>query len=256
MLTEIDIEIDRNTRDIIRSSANNLIVRNDLPKDPEQSAIIAKYKPRADEVGNRVVGRVTGALGQRLTDAGESVIGDAIADAQLEATKAPEKGGAQIAFMNTGGIRGEISPDSSQNVNYRQLYTVQPFGGNLATVTLTGEQIKELLEEQFQGYTNAQPHDRILQVSSGFSYTWDKSKPAGQRVEIGSIQLNGSAIEAKRQYRVTVNSFLMTGGDNFTVLKNATNQVGGDLDVEAFSAYIGKQSPLAPPKIGRISRKN
>ncbi|MEN9272104.1 MAG: 5'-nucleotidase, partial [Gloeomargarita sp. DG02_3_bins_56] len=153
---------------------------------------------------------------------------------------------AVVAFMNPGGIRAELS---AGNVTYGQAFAVQPFGNNLVTMTLTGAQIKDLLEQQFDNPVVGQ--NRILQVSQGFAYRWSAAAPAGQRVQ--SITLNGQPLVPTQTYRVTVNSFLADGGDNFTVLRQGQDRRGGVVDLVALEAYFRSRSPLAPPRLGRIT---
>ncbi|XLM19784.1 5'-nucleotidase C-terminal domain-containing protein, partial [Chromobacterium piscinae] len=121
--------------------------------------------------------------------------------------------GAVVAFMNPGGIRADLVPAADGSVSYKQIYTVQPFGNTMLTMKLTGEQIDRLLEQQW-----SDPAQRkMLQVSSGFSYSWSKSAPVGSKVDIGSITINGVPIDPKASYTVQVNNFIGGGGDGFTV---------------------------------------
>src|SRR5262249_13026746 len=131
--------------------------------------------------------------------------------------------GAQIAFMNPGGIRAGLTPRPTGEVTYGDLFSAQPFGNALITMTLTGTQLKTLLEQQWDP---AQHNgELILQVSNGFQYSWDSTRPVGQRVDASSMRLKGASIDPAGQYRVTVNSFLSYGGDNFSVLKQGTSRV-------------------------------
>jgi 5'-nucleotidase len=131
---------------------------------------------------------------------------------------------------------------------------VQPFGNSLVTMTLTGQQIHDLLEQQFQGPTEA--NWEILHVSDGFTYTWDAAAAVGDKVDPADIMLNAAPIDLGADYRVTVNSFLAGGGDGFSVLPEGTDQLGGDLDLDAMVDYMGANSPVAPPAVDRITRVN
>jgi len=171
-----------------------------------------------------------------------------IADAQLERT---QSAGAQIAFMNPGGVRADLtfpsSPAGEGNgvVTYGEAFTVQPFGNTMVTMTLTGAQIKALLEQQFQAAGN-----RILQPSAGFTYTWSQSGPPGGRTS--DLRLNGVPVDPAA-YRVSVNNFLADGGDGFTELRNGTNRTGGPVDVDTFTEHLRAHSPVAPPATDRIT---
>jgi 5'-nucleotidase len=176
-----------------------------------------------------------------------------IADAQLAATSAPDKGGAQFALMNPGGIRASLEAKDSSNgeptaVTYEDLHRVQPFGNGLVTMTLTSEQIHDLLETQWTG-----SHPKILQVSEGFTYTWDKDGAPGDRVDLAEVRLNGGLLEPGNSYRVTVNGFLASGGDGFTILNDGTERRAGAMDLDAFVTYFEKNSPVAPGPQDRIS---
>jgi 5'-nucleotidase len=251
VVTAIDVKLDPATRDVISAGADNVIVRSRvLAKNPEQTALLEAYDKVAGPIANRIAGSVTETLSRAPNEAGESVLGDIIADAQLAATRAD--GGATIAFTNPGGIRSDIVKRPDGAVTYADVFASQPFRNQLVTLTLTGAQIKTMLEQQW--LDPARP--RILQVSNGFSYTWDAAKPFGERVVAGSISLNGQAVDAAISYRITVNGFLAVGGDGFTVLKSGTAPRIGVYDIDALYAYFQASSPLSPPAAGRITRLN
>lgn len=253
LVTAIDVELDRNTRDVVSAKANNVIVRTDtLAKDAEQTRLIADYQRLAGPIAARSAGHITASLSRIPTDAGESVLGDIVADAQLAATQAADKGGAVIALTNPGGVRSPIIRRDDGSITYGDVFAAQPFRNQLVTMTLTGAQIKAALEQQW--LDPARP--RVLQISKGFSYTWDNAKPLGDRIAAASMTLNGAPIDPAARYRVTVNNFLAVGGDGFTVLKEGTSQIFGVYDVDALYAYFQANSPVAPPTTGRIVRLN
>jgi 5'-nucleotidase len=253
LVTEIDLRLDAKTRDVVSAKAENVIVRNDrYVKDPEQTKLLASYQSLVAPLANRVVGTITESLTQEQNSAGESALGDLIADAQLAATRNADKGGAQIAFMNSGGIRTVIVKRGSGEVTYGDLFAVQPFGNVLVTLTLTGAQIRTLLEQQLSDLTAP----RILQVSEGFSYAWDATRSIGERVLVDSISLNGKPIEPQTAYRVTVSDFLADGADNHITLRNGADRTTEMPDLEAMEAYFRASSPISPPTLGRIRRAN
>jgi 5'-nucleotidase len=134
-------------------------------------------------------------------------------------------------------------------VTYNQLFTVQPFNNVMTVKTMTGEQIRRLLEQQF---TVIAPAIRLLQVSNGFTYTYNLSLPAGSRVF--NIKLNGANIDPLASYRVAMNNFLASGGDGFTVFNEGTNPLGGEIDLDALVNYFLKNSPVSPGPQNRITR--
>ena len=257
LVTDIDLRIDRRTRDIISAEAENVIVTRDLAKDPAQTALIARYREALGPIAGEVVG-TTGAVITRAqeaistgsgTVAGESALGNLIADAQLAATD--DEAGAVAAFMNPGGVRADLDAGP---VTYEEAFTVQPFANNLVTLDLTGEQLQCLLEQQLTV-------NRILAPSSTVSYVVDPggtTAPAGapctgSRVVDASVEIGGVPVVAGQTYRITVNSFLSGGGDGFTVLTGGTNAVTGPIDLDAFTAYLGASSPVSAPALDRIT---
>ena len=254
LVTKVDLTIDRATGEVVSMTADNRIVTRDVAKDSLVTTLINKYNAIAAPLANRVIGSITTSITRTNNAAGESALGDVIADGQLEATLAQ---GAVVAFMNPGGIRADLTYASSPagegdgNVTYGEMFTVQPFGNSMVTLTLTGAQIERVLEEQFPNCTL--PAARILQVSAGFTYTWSASGPACEKVDPTSISINGVPLDLSASYRVTVNSFLADGGDSFPTLALGTNRVGGEVDTDAFEAYFAAHSPVAPGPQNRIN---
>jgi 5'-nucleotidase len=185
-------------------------------------------------------------------NAGESRLGDIIADAQLAATAAEASGAAEIAFTNPGGVRTDIPRKEDGAVSYADLFASQPFRNQLVTLTLTGTQIKDLLEQQWLD----PKRPRILQISKGFSYAWDGARPYGEHVIADRMSLNGQRIDPATSYRVTVNNYLALGGDGFTVLKEGAEARFGVYDIDALYSYFETNSPVAPVTPNRIARLN
>lgn len=258
LVTDVDLTIDRSTGEPVTMAANNLIVTRDVAKDAAETALIAKYLAIAAPLANRVIGSITADITRALNAAGESALGDVIADAQLAATQPAGFGDAVVAFMNPGGIRTDLTYSQISGgelpgeVTYGESFNVQPFGNSLVTMTLTGAQIDIALEQQFNNPTPGA--SRILQVSNGFTYEWSVAAPAGSKVDIASIKINGVAIAAGASYRVTVNSFLADGGDNFLAFKLGSSRLGGAVDTDALEAYFVANSPVAPGPQNRIVR--
>lgn len=249
LVSEIDVVLDPATRDVREARAHNLIVRTDgYAKDTRQTKLTETYEALAAPLAKRVVGRLAAPLSREESPAGEIPIGAVVADAQLAATAAA---GAQLALMNPGGLRAALTGDAGGQVRYEELFAVQPFYNNLVTLTLTGAQLQRALEQQWLD----QPRPRVLQVSRGFSYAWDAGQPPGRRVVPGSLALDGAPIAPQQRLRVTVNSFLASGGDNFTVFKqDGADAVTGPMDIDALEAWFRGAGSVAAPPPGRIRR--
>ncbi|WP_230416021.1 ExeM/NucH family extracellular endonuclease [Micromonospora tarapacensis] len=217
------------------------------PQDPAVAEIVAMAKERAAELGQQQLGEITADIRRAYTDGNEdrgkeSVLGNFIADVQLAGTSDAGRGGAQIAFMNPGGLRADLLYGTDGTVTYAEAFAVQPFANDMITRTYTGAQIKQVLEEQWQPAGASRPV-LWLGVSDGFSYTYDPQAAQGSRIT--SMQLDGTPIEPAGSYRVTVNSFLAAGGDNFTTLAEGTDPVTtGDNDLTMLVSYFSANSPV------------
>jgi 5'-nucleotidase len=268
LLTDIRLTIDPRSGRVTAKSADNIIVQSEgftnsggaveltdryrrYGRNEAVAELVTRYADAANSVSARVVGRLAApALRASVKPSGEQVLGNLIADAQLAATRAPANGGSRIAFMNPGGVRADLVPGPDGSVTYGQLYAVQPFGNTLVVKSLTGRQIKALLEQQFNSGSNSVERPNILLVSRGFTYAYDLSRPAGQRII--DPRLEGAPLADNAVYRVTMGSFLASGGDNFTIFREGTDQTGGVQDVDALEAYIAGAPSLAPPAADRI----
>jgi len=278
VLTEVDVSIDPVTRDIVAVSAANRLVDRTNPAavawvaaNPQVGNIVASYNTAVSPLASAVIGTITAGMSNTAGSNGEQPAGDLIADAQLQATQPAGVGGAVLAFMNPGGVRspGIVNPAAvptyPYDFTYGNAFTVQPFGNSLVTMTLTAQQIKNLLEQQFVGCLG-QGTQRVLQISNGLSYSWSAAAPACSKVSSLSftatdltvnppvttappeiiVDAAGVVVNPAKSYRVTVNNFLATGGDGFTVLLGGTNVLGGAQDIDALVAYMaGFKAPLA-----------
>ncbi len=265
LVTDIDMQVDRDTGDVAPNgiTVNNRIITRDVPKNQGLTELIARYLEVVAPIRDRPIGNITADI-VRANDASlEQPMGNAIADAQLAATAGADVGAAVLAFMNSGGVRADLTFLSSPVgegdgvVTFGEAFTVQPFGNSLVTMTLTGAQIETVLEQQFSAVNDTA--FRVLLPSAGFHYTWDASEAAlvdpGCTADVVSgITLNGQPLVAGTSYRVTVNSFLADGGDGFSGLLAGTDRLGGAVDTDAFEAYLTAKTPpgLSPPLTDRV----
>ncbi|MFI7153950.1 bifunctional metallophosphatase/5'-nucleotidase [Nonomuraea sp. NPDC050022] len=257
VITKVDLNVNVKTRDIDRASvvADNQIVTRTVTPDPEISAFVQTWKDRVAPVANKPVGRITADITNTAAPSGESALGDLIADGQLAATKTG--GNAQIALMNPGGVRasltfaGSAAGEGDGVVTYGEAFTVQPFNNLMQVVTLTGAQLKTVLEQQFTGGPNAQPFTKILQPSANFTYTYSSGAAWGSKVS--NMKIDGVAVTDAQTIRVAANNFLVGGGDAFLGFKDGTDLWSGPLDIDAFVDQLGRDNPIAPPATTRIT---
>ncbi|MFE5830790.1 bifunctional metallophosphatase/5'-nucleotidase [Streptomyces sp. NPDC056488] len=263
LYTDTTLTYDRRTDDIVRTavaSANHVVTR-DVKPARDMTGLIDRWKTLAAPIANRPVGHIAADIENPLDpQAYEKPLGDLIADAQLEGMAPADKGGAQLALMNPGGIRAPLTHKASGAegdgvVTYGEAYTVQPFTNMMTAVDLTGAQLVTTLQQQVSGANLASP--KILQVSKGFTYTLDMTKTGADRVVVSSVRLNGEPIDPAKTYRVAMNEFLSGGGDGFAVLKEHRNKLVGASDLDMFTAYLAAHSsasaPLPAPAADRIT---
>ncbi|GGM98931.1 5'-nucleotidase [Terrabacter tumescens] len=258
LFTETTLKYNFQTRDILRGTveATNMIVGRDV-KDPIQTALIEQYKELVRPIASKVIGHITQDVlkgGAGINAGGESQLGDLIADAQL-ADPSVVTGGEKpvIAFMNPGGIRADLTYATSPygeapgDITYDEAFTVQPFNNYLVSMTLTGAQIKEILNQQWTG-SNAGSGKKILQVSKGFSYSYSGTT-------LGPVTLNNSPLVDTQSYRIVTNNFLQGGGDGFPSFLKGSNVYYGGLDIDAFANYLTSFNPTGytPGSLNRIS---
>jgi len=264
LITSIDLTIDRRTDKMVDATAENHVVTQTVAKDPGVTAILTEYKKISDPIGNRVIGSITADIYSArgtvngTNRAGEQPMGDVIADGMYEAAKPADFGGAVAAFMNVGGVRASLlynqisGGEQPGEVTYAEAFAVQPFGNTLVVKTCTGQQLYDVLEQQFENPAAGQ--QRVMAVSQ-VTYSYTRVVPAGaKRVTDGSLKIGGVAVDTAKSYRVVLNNFIADGGDGFSVFKTCTDPLGGEVDIDAFARYLQAKSPLAPPPLDRITR--
>lgn len=250
VITEVNLKVDRRTGDIVRSSvkADNHVVTRDVPPDPATQTFVQTWKDRVSVIADRPIGKITADLTRAPSAAGETALGDVIADGQLAGTK---ELGAQVALMNPGGVRTDLVYKASGSegdgvVTYGEAFAVQPFSNVMGVTSLTGAQIDALLEQQWTA-----AGEKILQPSANLRSTIDRGRPVGDRVS--AITIDGAPVDPAATYKVAANNFLLGGGDGFSVFTEGKDQVLGPIDLDAFVAYFTVQGTISPPALNRIS---
>jgi 5'-nucleotidase len=248
---DIDLEIDRCTKDVVAKSASVITTWADagpgLTPDPDVAALVSEAEARVAPLVNRPIGIAATDIFRNQNTAGESALGNLIADAQRAAM------GTDFAFMNPGGIRADLT---AGEVLWGELYSVQPFNNYLVKLELTGQQIYELLAQQWKPHQTS--YARFLQIS-GLTYTWDNGSDNDPQAnnQVVEVRQDGVPIDKNATYTVTVNSFLADGGDLFDVLKAGTNRVVGPVDLEALVQYLQDlPQPFSAAIEGRIQSVN
>ncbi|AXH96924.1 cell wall-binding repeat-containing protein [Ornithinimicrobium avium] len=257
VVTETALSVSRTTGDVMRDRvwADNHLVLQSVADDPQMAQVVEKWQAKASVLAGRVVGTVAEDItGDASGNRGiETPMADLVADAILAATSAPADGGAQISFMNVGGVRASLKVDQISNgeqpgeVTYQEAYNVAPFGNLLVSIDMTGAQIKAALEQQYQPVESRGSRPMLaLGVSEGFSYTWDATQPQGSRVS--NMALDGTPLDPATTYRVSTLNFLQEGGDLFTAFTEGTNLMGGPEDLAALVQYLNDNPGLTAPE--------
>lgn len=263
LVTDITLTIDPASHKVIAKKAHNVIVqspgytsgRGDVPN----TAAYPQFQPRADVADyvagyvkdaagliQRPVGKMSGPAAKGSSEsASGGDLGNLISDSQLAGSKAA---GAQIAFTNPFGIRAPIDPAPDGTVTFGQVYATQPFNNELVTMTLTGAQVRAVIEDGLDDAGDKQ----ALAPSVGLKFTYDMRRPSGSRVV--SLTLNGKPLAPAAKYRVTVVNFLAEGGDGFATFKQGTEITRGMIDNEAFQQWLAAVPVRQVPKEERAVR--
>ena len=266
VVSEVNLILDKRTHDVRRdltTATNHVVAQPELDPDPALTAILEKWAPLVAEAGNFPIGTITADINRGGdppgTDRGvESPAGNLVADAQQWSTSAA---GAQVAFMNPGGVRSDLTFASSTGegdgvVTFGEAFTFQPFGNTLLTFPMTGSQIVTILEEQCQPAGSSNPFLH-LGVSEGFTYDLAATIAGGDctSITISNVMLNGVSLDLGATYMVTANNFLADGGDNFDTFAtiDPSLRLDGGNDLEALVNYLGTFSPVAPPPTDRVN---
>jgi len=251
LLTRVSMQVEPATGAVHDLKVSNVVMTpGEYPADEKMAAFVAQVKQRSQAALVRPVAKVANTPLLRKRDvAGESTIGRLVADAALDSTRHL---GAQLAFMNNGGVRRDLEAAPDGSVNFGQVQAVLPFGNTMVVMDLSGAQIKRLLERQFNAPVAS--NDAIMHVSQGFSYAWDARRPVGSRLVPGSVKLDGKVLEDGATYRVAANNFLAEGSDGFPEFAQGTRRIDtGMVDLDGFTTYLkkieGQGAAKATPRI-------
>lgn len=256
-VTETWLTINPVTRDVVRSktTASNVMVLRTVERDPALTAVIDKWTPLYRDKANEEVGFITDDINGSPGRDMPSSLANLVADSMLAATSKPPYN-AEIALINQGGIRANLTwlpatgDQKAGRVSYADLYKVLPFGNTIVTITMTGDQIRQALEQQYISPPARSRPQLILGVSAGFSFEYSITGPQGARIQ--NIELNGRPLDMTKNYQVTVGDFLAGGGDSFIAFKEGKNLLGGGIDLDALRNYVSANSPVSPPPVERI----
>jgi 5'-nucleotidase len=266
IVTDVDLGIDRRSEDVEQVAVNNNIVTRTVAKAPDLTNLLTTYQQIAAPIAGEPIGRISASILREavIPGLGQSPLGNLIADAQLTDTDDADRGDADLALMNPGGVRADLvfdsPPGTGGEVTYGEAFTVQPFNNMVTTQSFTGAQLLDVLKDQWC----AGPVT-VLLPSSTLTYTYDKSAAddiagddcATAMSPVSDVQINGVVLDPAATYRVTTNNFLADGGDSFASLRSGTNRTSlSDFDIDSLVRYLQPTltgAPIGPPATDRIT---
>lgn len=277
VVTKISLKIRQSNGDVMRSKtkAVNRVVTNGDGTEPVQALLdlIDRYKTLVAPIANKVLGKIAPADTKDTlsrtpdTDGRDSPLGNLIADSQKADSSTIPSGGTApvVAFMNPGGIRADLLENDAKEITYGAAFSVQPFNNYVVSMDLTGQQLLDVLNQQWNGRNESTDPTRynVLQVS-GLKYTWDLSDAAAVDADaiVGDVMVDldrdgtaESKLDPAKTYRVVVNSFLAGGGDGFPTLAEGANVYFGGLDIDSLADYLAAHDPYTPTATDRISNQ-
>jgi len=219
-----DLVVDPVKRRVVESRAALVpTFADEVAPDSAMQARVRRWNaavaPIAAKPGGRNARRLTRNRG------GESTVGDLVADAIRSAS------GVDVALQNSGGLRADLDEGT---VTKGAIYEVMPFDNVIFTLELTGAELTRALEQGLR-------YGRVTQVS-GIRYAFDPGRPEFHRV-VSITDSSGAPLEEARSYRIAVNDFMATGGDNYDVLSQGKNRTRNGLLVrDAMEAYVAQRS--------------
>lgn len=231
--------------DGVKASAVNRVVTREVTPDAPTAALVDFFTAQATPRASRVVGAADTTLAQSPLPSGESPLGTVIADSMLTVTAA-QPASAVAAFMNPGGVRSDLKPGA---ITFGDIFTVQPFGNQVVTVTLTGQQILRLLEQQWSNASKP-----TVLSPAGISYSYTDSAPRDRKVVADSVRIGGQPLNPVATYRITTNSFLASGGDGFSVFAEGIDKTVGPMDLDAFETFLNSRPAVQAPQ-PRVEKK-
>ncbi|MBU8881141.1 5'-nucleotidase C-terminal domain-containing protein [Bacillus sp. FJAT-29790] len=258
-LGTLDVEFDKDGK--IVGQAGQLIKVADKTEDPEAAKMLVKYSEKIAEVkktetGATAVNALTNPRANETSTisvrSNETELGNLITDAMLDKAKEYNPN-TVIAMQNGGGIREAISQGP---ITLGSILTTLPFGNTLATMKLTGTEIMEALEHSV---SQAPKENGGFLHISGMKFTYDSSKPVGERVVSVDVEEKAGefvALDKTKEYVIATNAFTAKGGDSFNVFKKAYEEGRvtdlGLSDWENLRDYVSKLKTVEPKIEGRI----
>lgn len=246
---------------VVIEASGELVAVEEREPDAEAARLLEPYTAaiealRDERIGVRVANALPnprhGAGDATSVRAGETGLGNLIADAQLAAARRVEPA-TVMAVQNSGGIR---EPLAAGEVSVGDLIVVQPFGNRLTLLELSGGELLEMFEASVESVPDES--GGFLQVSSGVRLVYDSRRDPGERVVSLEIEVDGrlEEVEAGATYVIATNSFTATGGDGHAALAAAyeggRGTIVGATDWEMLRDFLEARGEVAYDVEGRL----
>ncbi|WP_433326082.1 bifunctional metallophosphatase/5'-nucleotidase [Spirillospora sp. CA-294931] len=263
VISEIGLRIDPRTREVIRSGtrARNHPVTRDIAPDPRLQKIADYWKARGQRRAAEPVAAQTGDFTRVQNAHGESTLGDLAADVQYWTASRSRAGRADLALIATKPLKGSTAlrrdlpaakgtdpGDADGRVTFGEAWNAYGYGNPILTVSVTGEQIHQALEQQWQGGKFAP-----LAVSKNVRYRYDATRPEGDRVDPKDVAVNGRPLDPSKTYRLAALAYTLIGADGYPAFAGFTAAHRNELpDHEAFIAYLKQHGTISPAPLDRV----
>jgi 5'-nucleotidase len=248
-VTESRLKVSATGQVLDAQAVNHPVLQDGTAPNPVFVALVQRAADLTNAVRNRPIATLrTGAQRTVVAPFGDSTLGNLITDAQL--AYARKQGHADVAMLNAGGIRADLTVEPGKPVVMGDLFAIQPFNNELIAMTLTGAQLTEVVRRQLP---KTLAPKRFAQVSHNFRFQWSQSPDGSSRLD--SLTLDGKPLVETKDYRVVVNNFMAEGGDELSVFRQGRDKVNLGVDLEALVQWVA-DNPTAVDQIqpGRIVR--
>ncbi|WP_121612687.1 bifunctional metallophosphatase/5'-nucleotidase [Mesobacillus foraminis] len=261
LLNEMNLSIDSKTKDVVRdlTTSTNHPVTRDIPADQEIEKMVSYWSERGKERYAQPVAKLTGDLTRTRNENGESTLANVAADAHYHAGKKVEKP-AEFALTAASPLRGDLlfkkgsnPADRDGQILFGEMWHAHGYQNPVVVVTLTGQQIKQILEEQWRKKADGSESFHPLAVSHNVNYRFDKSKPLNERINPKNVMINGVSLDPDRSYRVAALAYLVIGADGYPTFTQYREPERAEVDYWAFLNYLKEKQVIETPALNRVT---
>ncbi|MFD7154199.1 bifunctional metallophosphatase/5'-nucleotidase [Kribbella sp. NPDC059898] len=264
LINEINLKLDPRTGEVIRelTTSTNHANTRDVPVDEELQYIADYWTAKGQKRYATPLAKVTGDFTRTANASGESTMGNLAAD--FAYWDANQHGQADLALISTKPVsgsnaltgdllfaKGTNAADANGTVLFGEAWGAFGYGNPILTVTLPGTQLHAAFEAQWVPQANGTVKFAPFAVSQNVSYSYDTSKPIGQRVDPAKVLIDGKPLDVNRSYRVAALAYTLIGGDGTTVFTGFKDPFRNDRDHEGFIAYLRTHPVLTPSTLNR-----